>query len=51
MSPRVRTILADGLGVGGFATIVYGLYLIDLSLACIVGGLGMGAAAVLLEKR
>lgn len=51
MNPKMKSALADCLGVGGVAVIIYGLYLVSLPLACVVGGLAMTAAAILLEKR
>lgn len=51
MTPWIKSVLADVLGVGGFTLIVFGLYLFSTPLACVVAGLGMLAAAVLLEKR
>lgn len=51
MSPKIKSTLADCLGVGGFGVVIFGVYLISVPLACVVGGLGMMAAAILLEKR
>lgn len=51
MSPKIKGVLADSLGVSGFALMVFGLYLVSAPLACVIAGLGMLAAAVLLEKR
>ena len=51
MSPRQKSIVSDILFFSGVAAVIYGLYRIDLSLACIVGGLAVLAASLLLEKR
>ena len=51
MNPKLKSALADCLGVGGFACIIFGVYLVSLPLACVIGGFGMTAAATVLARR
>ena len=51
MNPKVKGAVADCLGVGGFGVAIYGLFLVSLPLACIVAGIWMIVAAVLLARR